>query len=318
MISYVDGEDVSDFVEISVWVPDADADFDEVEDIYTWSNFEEEESSKDADDVSIDLSGVTYAWLEIDPDGESVFANDHILIRGGRNYDYAQYVYHQSSDIYFGAKNQTYGETWGNFTAPGMELNIPYGCSTGPVAGPATGVINDTISLFIDAPRCVEVPGEIANMHVGTNWDIEQSEYDEMSAAEINFTQDEGNWRVQAPTYNPALDLEKEGDDGLEAITNGFCIRWTYNTTVSTTELTETNVNMTISDNTNAEVVIDGTFIYIIFYDVIDFEDGPVCVEFKYEEAHMIYATAVEAGRVTVPRDEDALGAFVAISNIGT
>jgi hypothetical protein len=66
LISYVDGEDVSDFVEISVWVPDDEAEFDETEDIYTWSNFEEEESSKDADDVSIDLSGIEYAWLEID------------------------------------------------------------------------------------------------------------------------------------------------------------------------------------------------------------------------------------------------------------
>ena len=311
LISYVDGEDVSDFVEISVWVPDSGAEFTEIEDIYTWSNFEEEESSKDADDVSIDLSGIEYAWVEIDPDAESVFSNDHILLIGGRNYDYVFNVYHLSSDVNFGVMNSTMGETWSNFTtAAGMPpgyfdgMNDPFG-QQDAVAG--------NFTLVMDVPQWT-----FTNIHVGTNWDIEQSEYDDYSSKELEFVHNEANWRCQAPLYNPTVDLEKSGEeDGLESLTNAFAICWTYNTSVSTTDGASTQINCTISDSTPAEVVIDGTHIYMIFYEVIDFEDGPITVDFEYSEAINIYATNVQSGRLVVPRDEDALGAFTAYSVIG-
>jgi hypothetical protein len=310
LISYVDGEDVSDFVEISVWVPDSNAEFDETEDIYTWSNFEEEESSKDADDVSVDLSGIEYAWLEIDPDAEAVFANNHHLLIGGKNYAYKFYVYHQSSDVNFGCMNETMGETWSNFTTAGalpidpQEAVDPFGWRDAPAGN---------FTLAMDVPQWT-----YTNTHVGSNWDIEQSEYDDYSSSELEFVHAEANWRCQAPTYNPATDLEKSGEeDGLEALTNAFVIRWTYNTSVSTTDGAATQINMTITDDTNAEVVIDGTYIYMIFTDVIDFEDGPVLVDFEYQEATDIYASNVQSGRLVVPRDEDSLGAFTAYSVIG-
>ena len=73
ILSQVDGEDVSDFVELSIWIPEDEEDIEDDEDVFTMALFEEEESSKDADDISIDLREVSYAWIEIDPDAEVVF-----------------------------------------------------------------------------------------------------------------------------------------------------------------------------------------------------------------------------------------------------
>lgn len=81
LISYVDGEDVSSFVECNLWVPKSAATFDDAEDEYKLTTkFEKEESGKDADDISIDMREVEDgAWLEIT--GNSVFANTfHKLI----------------------------------------------------------------------------------------------------------------------------------------------------------------------------------------------------------------------------------------------
>jgi hypothetical protein len=317
LISAVDGEDVSNFVEISVWVPDSKAEFDEVEDIYTWSNFEAAESSKDAEDVSIDLSGIPYAWLEIDPDGEQVFANDHILLYGGSNFAYSIPVNHLTSDVNMGCVNSTGGATWGNFTLQTVAPsgNVPYGAMwVHKGVTYATGVIADNLTITLNTPEFTH-----ANTHHGTGgWDIENSEYDDYSTAELEFHHDEANFRNQAPSYNPSVDTEKSGRDGLESITNGFAIKWTYNTTVSTTDAATTQVNMTIRDSKiDAEVVIDGTFIYIIFYGTIDFETAAYAFDIEYEEGKAIYATNVQTGRIVVPKDEDTLGAFTAYSTIG-
>lgn len=332
LISAVDGEDVSDFVEVSIWVPDSNAEFDEIEDIYTWSNFEEEESSKDAEDVSIDLSEYEYVWLEIDPDAEQVFQNDHILLTpSGSNFDYAFKINHASSDVNFMCLTNTSATAWENFTVPeygaaagvvdpvlAAGFSVPFGYdgiwnSTGeaPSTFPREAV-QMNMTLIMDVPEYTH-----ANTHVGTNWNIEQADYDDMSVREMEFVHDEANYRNQAPLYVPTLDLEKTGESGLASITNAFAIRWTYNTTVSTTDGATTMVNMTISDDTKAEIQIDGTYIYMIFYDTIDFEYGSVSVEFEYEEAHRIYATAVQSGRIACPRAGQALGAFTAYSNVG-
>ncbi|MHA1502429.1 MAG: hypothetical protein ACTSSB_11315 [Candidatus Heimdallarchaeota archaeon] len=192
LISYVDGEDVSNFVEISVWIPDDDAEFDETEDIYTLTNFEETKSSMDAEDVLIDLTLYDYVWIEIDPDAEQVFANNYHFISGGANFDYALYVYHQSSDVNFNVLDSTLDEI-------DLTADFTNQCSS------------DTYSVVFDVP--IETK---TNCHYGTNWAIEQSEFDDMSASEQAEVWDEGNWRCQAPTYSPAIDTEKEFDDDLD------------------------------------------------------------------------------------------------------
>lgn len=314
--SSIDGEDVSDFVEISVWVPDDDAEFDEVEDIYTWSNFEEEESSKDAADVSIDLRDYEYVWVEIDPDGDSVFMNNHHLIVGGANADFTYDVYDLSTDVNFGVFTNVSAPTWFNFSAPFTGVgNVPYGFDWDDFDGAAQTMADqtqDNLTLVMDVEHFTQ-----NGTHVGTNWDVEQTKYDEMSDAEKEEMHDEALWQCQAPQYIPVDDLEKEGDGGLESLTNAFAIRWTYNTTVSTTDAATTQVNMTITDDTEAEVVIDGTYIYIIFYEVLDFSDGPVTVAFEYQEGQNIYCNALESGRINVPRDEDSLGTFTIYSPTG-
>ena len=317
LISSIDGEDVSNFVEVSVWIPDDGEEFEDISDIYTWSNFEEEESSKDADDVSINLADYSYVWLEIDPDGETIFANNHhLLTPGGKNNAYVYEVFHQSSDVNFLCMDNTSSTAWLNFSSAVTTHNVPYGLDDeGVIAPPSTfaaDAIGENMTLVMNVPEYTH-----ANIHSGSNWAVEESEYDDMSTAELEFHHDEANWRSQAPVYVPADDLEKTGGAGLESVTNAFCIRWTYNTTVSTADAATTQINMTITDNTQAEVVIDGVYIYMIFYGEVNFDYGSFIVEFEYEEGHRIYATTVQSGRILVPRGTQSLGAFTAYSTVG-
>ena len=292
LFSKVDGEDVSDFVEISVWIPDDDAEFDETEDIFTISNFEEDKSSMDAEDVEIDLSGVEYAWLEIDPDSEVLFAEDWILLYGGANYDYKVYVYDQSTDVNFNILDE---DTMAGVTVGDLAMSGGY-------------------LAVIDVPHATETA---AQLHVGTNWDMEQSEFDDLTDSEKADYYDEKNWAGQYPTYNPADDLEKKYDDDLEQLTDAFALKFTFNTTVSTTDGATTQVNCTMESGAPVDVVYSGTFIYMIFYEALEFENGAQDVYFDMDTADDIHVDNVHSGRLVVPRDDDSLGAFTAYSAIG-
>jgi len=290
VISYVDGEDVSDFVEISVWIPEDDETFDDNEDIYTLTtSYDEEKSSMDADDVAIDLSSYSYVWVEIDPDGESVFENDFYLITpSGANQEYTLYAYHLSSDVNFNLLTSTMDEvTCGDYATDG------------------------NFTVIMDVPHYTE-----ANSHSGTNWDIESSEVDDMSTSELEELYDEANWRCQAPTYDPAEDLEKDYYDDLEQITEAFALKFDFNTTISTVDGNDAQVNFTTTYD-NAEVVISGDLIYVIFFDVISFKSGAVNLDIEMQFADDIHLDDVDSGRIVVPRDDDALGTFTKYSDIG-
>jgi len=295
LVSYVDGEDVSDFVEISIWIPEDDEEFDDTEDIYTLTtSFDEEKSSMDADDVEIDLSSYNYVWVEIDPDGESVFENDFYLITpSGTNYEYTLYIYHLTSDVNFNVLDATLDE---------IDLTSDFTHQTTSA--------NYTITM--DCPHWTTT-----NSHSGTNWDIEASEVDDMSASELEVLYDEANWRCQAPTYDPVEDLEKDYYDDLEKITEAFALKFDFNTTISTVDGNTAQVNLTVSSDINAEIVVSGDLIYMIFTDTISFEAGAVTVPFEMQTALNIELDDVDSGRIEVPRDDDTLGTFTKYSDIG-
>jgi len=291
LISYVDGEDVSNFVEISIWTPDSDAEFNDVEDIYRMSNFEEKETSVDAEDVSIDLSAYTYAWIEIDPDAETVFESNWFLLYGGVNYAYTFKVYHQTSDVNF---NMLAATTLDEITVGAYSTDAD-------------------LLILMDCPH-----NTTTDLHYGSNWAISTEDYTEMSASELEELRDEKNYRCQAPIYDPSDDNEKEADDPLEKLTNAFAIRLTFNGSISTVDNAVTQVNCTVDDSDESiEVVISGTYIYLIFYEIIDFEAGSYDFIIEMEFGNQIHLDNAHTGRISVPRGDDNLGAFTVYSAIG-
>jgi len=290
LISSVDGEDVS-WVEIDVLVPKDDVEFEDYEDIFTRSNFEVEISSRDAEDVSIDLTPYSYIWIEIDPDGETVFENDFILLTGGSNYNYIFYVYDLSSDVNFNIMD----ESMSPITVGNLSLNANY-------------------TVIMDVPHYT-TSGIHAN---GNDWTVDSDDWDDMTASEKEFYYDEANFRSQAPLYNPSDDLSKDYDHPLEKLTEAFAIKLTFNTTVSTVDGNAAQVNITVVDDDEPiEVVVSGTFIFLIFYDEVKFNNGPRSFRLEMVTGSGIGLDNAHSGRLEVPYDDRNLGTFTAYSAIG-
>lgn len=288
--SYQDGEDVSNQVEVDIWVPKSSSEFDEVEDIYTLSNFELLGSTQDAEDVDDDFSDYEYIWIEIDPDGTSVFANDFHLIYGGMNRDYTLYVYHQTSDVNFNLFEMA---TLNEIT----------------VSGYAT---DSNVSLIFDCPHYTT-----SNIHANTvDWACDDDDWEDMSDNEKADYYDEKYWRCQAPTYDPSIDVNKEAKDDLEKITNAFAFKITCNDTISTEDGNANQVNITIDADEPVEIVVSGTDIYLIYYDVVSFESGAQRLDIELEFGTDITLSDIDSGRIVVPDDDDNLGTFTKYSDI--
>jgi hypothetical protein len=156
-----------------------------------------------------------------------------------------------------------------------------------------------------------------AQLHVGTNWAMESSDFDDLTASQKATYYDEKNWAGQYPLYDPAVDLEKEYHSDLEKITNAFAIKFDFNTSISTVDGNAAQVNVTIASGHDVECVISGDLIYFIWYEGFDFEDGAVSVYFDMDTASGIGLDDADSGRIIVPRDDDALGTFTKYSDIG-
>ncbi|MCP6718939.1 MAG: flagella basal body P-ring formation protein FlgA [Patescibacteria group bacterium] len=291
--SYPDGEDVSNFVEMDIWTPKSSATFDDMDDVYTMSNFERAESGKDADDISIDLRDEAHVWAEIT--GNSVFANIFRLLVGGVNYDYEFYVYHPTSDV--------------NFNILDSNLNASWPDNVG--AYNYNGDDNHTVLL--DAPHLTQT---VADMHYGTGWDLSATDFADYTDAQKNEVWDEKNWRVQAPYLDPTLDTaDHEYIEGLEAYTEFFAIRITFDASISTIIGNVLEVNVTVAKGENVRAVISGTFVYLLVTEVINFENGAYDFKFEMYMGDNISVSTVQSGRVTVPNDVPVT--FTAYSSIG-
>ncbi|KKK77689.1 hypothetical protein LCGC14_2851060, partial [marine sediment metagenome] len=336
-IDYNTGEDVSAWVEASVWTPDPDdIPFDDSEDIFRIVNFDEDVSSSDADGISIDLRSHDYAWLQIDPDYESdfggynaVFAtptvDDFRLLIGGANYDYVFYVYHEPSDVDIVVLDRGRGMDVWNVTVNGT-------------LGPGLwSVLSDEINGTV----VMNMPwNSTAGLHAGTTggdeWDIDEDDLDDFEAdidaitlrygEEMQWLRDQRNFRTIAPYYDLVDDTLKDYDSKLERVTNAFAVRFTFNDTLNTTDyfnpttpglIVDTQVNFTLQERDYfgepVEVVIGGTMIYVIYTEPITF-DGIYSFDFEIFLGVDVNCTAVETGRLVVPRGNTNLGAYTVYS----
>jgi hypothetical protein len=330
LIDYNTGEDVSEWVEISVWTPDPDdIPFDSDEDPYRLANFDEDVTSQDAADVTIDLRSHSVAWLEIDPDHESdyggyagVFAaptvDDYRQLTGGANYDYTFYVYHEPSDVDIDILDRNRGLGHWNVSRIIQLLTV------------RTDDINGTIVLNLPWNSTAGIhAGEVGN----DGWDIDDDELDDMIADfdpvtlrygdELEWLYSQNNFRTIAPFYDPADDTLKDYDSDLEKLTNAFVIDFTFNATINMTDqhdafTDDAQVNFTIYErdwkSLDVEILRSGAHLYVIFLSPFTCYPGGFSFDFEMVLGDSINVSAVETGRMVIPRDENNLGAFTAYS----
>jgi len=335
-IDYNTGEDVSHWVEASVWTPDTDdLPFTESEDVFRVTNFDEDVSSSDCDDIAIDLRSHDYAWLQIDPDYESdyggynaVFAaptvDDYRLLIGGANYDYLFYVYHEPSDVDIVVLDRNRGnDIWNmsRITAADADRQV------------LSDNINGTVVMNMPWNSTV---GWHAGTTGGDEWDIDEDDLDVIDDGidpitleytdEMEWLRDQRNFRTIAPYYDLVDDTLKDYDSDLERITNAFAVRFSFNTTINMTDYfnpttpglaADAQVNFTLYERDYiaepAEIIFSGDEIYVVYLDPITFS-GIYSFDFEIDLGPGINCSAVETGRLIVPQDDHNLGAYTAYS----
>lgn len=303
-IDYCTGEVVSSWVEGTILVPKSTADFDQDDDPYTFSNFESEITSKDGDDISIDLRPYPYAYLIVDPDDDSNYggydveyggclSDDHRFLFGGENHDYVVWVYHLPTNVTINVLDRNDSDEWdlvsdGDYTVY-MDL-----------------IENSTEGLHLQ--------GEIA----GEEWELTEEMYDDYSTSEIAWLRNQRNHRTEAPFYDMVDDLDKGYDDELEYLTNAFVVQFTFNDSISEIDGADTEVNFTLTQRNfekyPIKVVYSDTYIYCIYYEPITWVYELQSFDFRIDMAVNITGTTVWTGRLEIPYDASPLGAFVGLA----
>lgn len=291
----ISGEDVS-WVPVNVWFPKDSSIFDDPEDIRTKSMYELEVTIDEAEDVSIDVSGIPYFIVEIDPSDTTVFSNTESVEIGGYNRVLDYKVKDRVTDYNFNVMNSTMGT-----------INL------------ATDFTNqstsDNYTLIMD---CDHYMTTLAQMHYGDDWETTTAEFNDLDASDKAWYYDEKNFACLDVIYDTSVDTDKDFDDRLERLTNAPAIKFTFNATLSTVDGNTAQVNFTVGNEVPAEIVYSGTFIYLVFYDDISFEYGSVSYLFEMQTSTHIELDDVDSGWVTVAGDDDTVGPFVKASDIGT
>ena len=274
LISNVDGEIVSPFVEMDIWGQKDSADFSlGMEDITDLTNFERIKTGVDAEDIEIDLRDGDYYWGEIT--GNSVFQNTFFLLYGGANYDYTRYAHDPSSAMPF---NIFVKNTGAAITIPGHTTN-----------GNFTGVI--------DVPIDSRIP---ANCHYGDGWELSTTEFAALLLRQQEVYWDEGNWQDQFPSYDPTLDTVNEYDRDWERVTNAPALKFVMNDTINVTDGAATQINCTITKGYPIDIMISGANLYMAWYEGIDFDPFPYIFDFEMSFGVNITITTVYSGRANV------------------
>jgi len=335
LIDYVTGEDVSEWVEITIWEPTDAADFDDDEDPYRRSNFETMETTKDAADVAVDLRDEPYYWVEIDPDDDTVYGgynlfvasgfttrygaqtDDYRFILGGGNYDYNMYVYHLPYNTTINVLDRE---------ADGIDAGGTVGLDEWKISGPvalATPTENGTFTVYMDVPiNATDGP------HFGSagvhDWDADNDVTDLWDWEDQRWSIDQRNFRVQAPFYDIQDDTGREFDDELEVLTNAFCVRIHFNSTINDNTSQTVTFELVERDYESypIEVVMTSTDIYCIYYEPITWSEGMFpSFDFNitvYQGNTLRQGPGVErvsTGRLGVPSDQYALGAFTELAH---
>ena len=283
---YVSGEDVSGHAHIKIMGLKDTVENPDSDDIRTLTNYEELEAVKDIDDVSVDLSLVPYYFIVINPAGDQYWATTYQLCFGMSNVaDKEIILYHQASDVEGTILDTSTMDEW------------------------------DLTSDITHALVVIDVPHESAlELHKGDGWETTTTEYTDLATADQLFFQDQANFRCEFPTYSPSLDSDKDGQDDLEVVTDVFAIEFTFNATVSLVDGATTQVNLTINDNSPIELAYSATKIFMLFYSVIDFENGAYSVNFDVAMSTHIECSTVKTVRIPVPYETSSLGTPVVLS----
>jgi len=304
LYSAVDGEDVSNFATMDIWVPKSGVDFDEgYEDITDLVvKFEREETGKDADDISLDLRSYEYVWAEVV--GNSVWGNTFYLLIGGVNYDYKFYAHHSSPAVPFNILDR---DTMINMTIKDE-----------PTPSEGYGVIfngNYTAVLGVES-MVTGLAGAVR--HYGDDWALSTTEFGELSLRNQEAYYEQRNWCDQYPRYDPTADTNNEFEREFETITNAFALKIVMNASMNMTDsLSTTQVNVTLGRGVPAEVVIAGTALYIIFYEGFNFLDGAYRFDFELQFARNISVYSAYTGRVNVPASASSVSAWAVYNEIG-
>lgn len=291
---YVSGEDVS-WVPVHIWFPKSSSDFDDPEDIYTKGMYELKVTLDEAKDVSIDVSGVPYYIIEIDPSDTTVFLNTEFVKIGGFNRIIKEKVYDRATDFNFNILDGTLDE---------IDLTTDFITST-----------SDNYTLIMDIPHYTTT---LTQMHYGDDWETSSSDFADLDATDKLWFYDEANYACLAPSYDTSVDTDKDFDDELERFTNCPAFKYAFNTTISTVDGNVANVNFTVGNEVPAEVVFSGDLIYLVFYDVISFENGAVNYLFEMQTGKQIELDDVDSGWLVVPGDDDTVSTFTKASDIGS
>ena len=293
--AYVDGEDVSSLTPISLWTPKATAEFDSTEDLYNIAlNFQETTSSVDAEDISVDLSGHTYVWAQMDPDAETVFLeNWRMLLPNGENGEYPLIAYDPSTDLNFNM----------------FDLNLG-------VVTVASHQTNGNYTLIYDVPHYTTT---VAQMHYGTNWDLSAEDFADLSQTLKEDYWDEKNWAGQFSTFNPNDFVYKTtlSHPLLSGMTNAPAFKLTFNTSISIVDGSAVQVNFTLGDSANFETVISGDVIYLISYQPLIFKSGMKSLALEMSYAVNISLLDIDSGNIPILQSGNSFGTFVKLSDIG-
>lgn len=287
--AYPNEEDITAHCHLSIWTVKSDDVPLTGDEIRTLSHYEENIKEKDAEDISIDLSGETYVYVEVNPVGDQYWANNYHLIYGGVNKEYTVYAYHQASDVEGTVLDGTTMDEWDKSS------DLTHG------------------EVILDVPR-----NSTLELYKGGDFKISDTDYAALTTSEQAKYRDQRRNRCEAPTYDPLLDLDKDGVNDLEVVSNVFGIEYTFNDTVSLVDGAVTQVNFTILDTNDIQppikVVYSATKIYCLFTQVIDFQNGAYTFNFEIALASNISCSAVKSVRVPVPYEDTNLGTPVVLS----
>ena len=281
LLAYITDEDVSNFVKMDIWGPKDSADFslgmEDITDLTT--NFERIKTSANADDISIDMRVEPYYWAEIT--GNTVFNNTFHLIWGGVNRDYTYYVHQCSSDVNFNILNETmsplaYGESWS--------------------ADAALKGVDGNYTAILKSPHLTKT----GNHYGDIGWEMTATEFAALTQRQKEIVWNEANYRDQFPTYDPTLDTDNKYYREWEVTTNTFALKWTLNVTIDASDVGVTDINCTIARGYPVEVWTTGVYLYMVWYEGIDFTPNPYTLEFEMFFGTHINVTTVISGRANV------------------
>lgn len=270
-------EVVTAHLHISVWKNDPDEGTLTGDDIYKLSMYEEEIKTKDAADVTIDLRNIDRIFIEINPGLDQYYMHTYIPRTGGKNQDFLLPVYHRPSNVSINFRDRNTGDEWDTLTniVGTIDLDLPW---------------NSTDELC-----------------VGEDWSISTTEYNALTESEKLDYKDQRGYRVLAPGYDPAVDLDRDYNDELEQITSAFVIRYTFYNSINLTDGSANQVNVTLSDTNEItppfDVQFAAQYVDLIAYSPIYFNNGPYALGVKIDLGASQNCTKLQTGWGTLPRE---------------